>query len=73
MKKITTDKSSYTRFSNMQKAVERVTYGPDKENMDIGSLLYYFDISMDYDYNTDKLKKYLDEFIVNKQISNIYS
>lgn len=66
------DEGAYTRFGNMQNAMERITYGMDKENMDIGSLVYYFDVSCDYTYDTTNIKKALDDFIVHKKIASIY-
>ena len=57
--KIIEDEQHYKRFSNMQTAPERVNYGMDKDNMDIGSLLYYFDLSCDYQYDTNSFKNAL--------------
>ena len=67
------DDNSYQRFGSMQNAVERITYGTAKENMDIGSLSYYFDVSCDYKYNTAELNGSIADFIVYNKISDIYS
>ena len=70
--KVTEDPQNYNRFSSMQTAAERINYGADAENMDIGSLLYYFDSSCNYQYDTASYKNALDNFIIYKRLSKIY-
>lgn len=66
------DQKHYERFANMQSASERITYGEDGENMDIGSLLFYFDSSYNYQYDTSAFKQALNEFIVYSRLSEVY-
>ena len=71
--KVTEDPGHYNRFASMQNAQERVSYGPELENMDIGSLLFYFDASCNYQYNTNGFKQALDEFVIYSRLSDVYS
>ena len=70
--KVAYSDEDYNRFNNMQTASERVTYGADKENMDLGSLMYYFETTTSYSYDVTGLKASLDEFIYYNRISPAY-
>ncbi|MBE5935932.1 MAG: hypothetical protein E7262_09110 [Lachnospiraceae bacterium] len=66
------DEDAFDEFNEMQLEDDRITYGEEKENMDIGSLLAYFDSSRKYNFNTSQCKQALEEMIIYKRMSLVY-